>query len=71
MGMLAGASMGVMFGLSSDGASSEKSTYAVLGGMGMGVLGGMVGQMTSNSRDGVKYRIIWTNPEIPVRRAMW
>ncbi len=70
MGMLAGASMGVMFGLSGDGESPEKSTIAVLGGMGMGIVGGMVGQMTSN-RDGVKYRVIWANPEVPIRRAVW
>ncbi len=70
MGMLAGASMGVMFGLSGSQEPSEKSTYAVLGGMGLGLFGGMVGQMTSNG-EGVKYRVIWTNPEVPIRRAVW
>lgn len=71
MGMLAGASMGVMFGLSGDAPPEEKSTIAVLGGMGMGILGGMVGKMTSGSRQGVKYRVLWSNPEVPIRRAVW
>lgn len=70
MGMLAGASMGVMFGLSGSTEPSEKSTYAVMGGMGLGLLGGMVGQMTG-SREGIKYRVIWSNPEVPIRRAVW
>ncbi len=70
MGMLAGASMGVMFGLSGDAAASEKSTIAVLGGMGMGILGGMIGKMTSQ-RERVKYRVLWANPEVPIRRAVW
>ncbi len=70
MGMLAGASMGVMFGLSGDTTASDKSTIAVLGGMGMGLLGGMVGQMTS-SRSSMKLRVVWTNPDVPIRRAVW
>ncbi len=70
MGMLAGASMGVMLGVSGDASPSEKSTIAVLGGLGFGLLGGMVAQMT-NVGGGAKYRIVWTNPEVPIRRAVW
>ena len=76
MGMLAGASMGVMLGLSGDASASDKSTIAVLGGIGMGMLGGMVGQMTG-SRETARYRVIWSNPEVTMRasvdqpRAAW
>lgn len=70
VGMLAGASMGVMVGLSGNANASEKSTYAVLGGMGFGLFGGMIAQMT-NRGDAVKYRVIWTNPAVPIRRAVW
>ena len=70
MGMLAGASMGVMIGVSGDASPSDKSTIAVLGGLGFGLLGGMIGRMTSIG-SGSKYRIVWTNPEVPIRRAVW
>lgn len=70
MGMLAGASMGVMIGVSGDTNASDKSTMAVLGGLGFGLLGGMVGRMV-NVGGGAKYQIVWTNPEVPIRRAVW
>ena len=68
IGFLIGASMGVMAGVTADGESSDRSTAAVLGGMGFGVLGGMLSSMMSR-RGKTQYRVVWANPK-PMSRRM-
>lgn len=64
MGVLAGSAFGVMFGLSSGGSASDQSTYAVLGGMGFGLVGGFMSQMFTGNMQRSSYQVIWTNPDI-------